>query len=150
MERAGDILKSAFKDSLGGKGRRYASFFSAWEKILGEEPARNLKLTDIRNDTLLITASHPAWSQLIVLKKEKLIAVINRLYPEFHIKNIRVSLHSGTKSAEKNTILPAGNGIAGDIDLKDELKNMKNGDLKEVLKKLYKSIRKKPQKGDNC
>ncbi len=150
MERAGDILKGAFKGSLSGKGRRYAAFFSNWEGILGREAAKNIKLVDIKKETLLLTATHPAWLQMITIKKDRLISVIKRTYPELGIKNIKITLRSEKSEQKQKQTKPVGdetdreNEELSNIDLKEQLKTIKNTELKAVLQQLYKSIRKRP------
>ncbi|MBN1797828.1 MAG: DUF721 domain-containing protein [Spirochaetales bacterium] len=149
MERAGDLLKNVFKGSLSQEGRRYSSFFKSWERILGKELAGNVKLIDIKKDILLVTASHPGWMQMVYMKRKKLLALINKLYPELSIKKIKISLASGgreniqagTKESQEKEHVE--NDPASEIDLKKELKTLENSELKYILKKLYTSIQRR-------
>ena len=149
MERVGDLLKDIFKGSLSAKGKRYYSFFKSWERILGKELSSNIKLNDIKKHTLLLTASHPGWMQMVYMKKDKLLYLINKLYPELTIKDIKISL--GKVDVEKTTSIVQEQGEQGlvtndpplEIDLKKELTTLENGDLKDILKKLYTSVYKR-------
>jgi len=128
------------------KGQRYSSFFKSWERVLGKGLAGNIKLIDIKKDTLLVSASHPGWMQMVCMKKDKLLSLLNKLYPELAIKRIKISLgavnmkneQSATQVTKKDDSVE--NDPALEIDLKKELKTLDNSKLKDVLKRFYTSI----------
>jgi hypothetical protein len=149
MERARDLLKDIFKGSLSQKGQRYYSFFKSWERILGKELSKNVRLVDIKKDVLLVSARHPGWKQMVYMKKHRLLALLNNLYPELAIKNIKISLlredvpeiqsTAGKKQYEDNK----KENTASEIDLRKEMKPVENGELRKILKRLYSSIHKR-------
>ena len=106
MERAGDLLKHIFKGKLSEKGQRYSSFFKSWKRILGKELAKNIKLVDIKKDTLLVSACHPGWMQMIQFKEKKILRYLKNQFPELgirklHVKLIERDIYHRTINAEK-------------------------------------------------
>ena len=96
-----------------------------------------------------MTSEHKTWIT-ITIKKDRLISVIKRTYPELGIKNIKITLRSEKSEQKQKQTKPVGdetdreNEELSNIDLKEQLKTIKNTELKAVLQRLYKSIRKRP------
>lgn len=88
--QAVDILKELFSSMK--ISRREETVFDAWPDIVGEEAAEHLKIQDIKGKTLLLTADHPGWVQIIQLRKNEILEKIKGRFPDKYIDNIKISL----------------------------------------------------------
>ncbi|MCL2007183.1 MAG: DUF721 domain-containing protein [Treponema sp.] len=104
MRRAGDILTEVLRDNFGPNFQKEAKaemeMFSSWDSITMEvwssrEPppvAEHSKIKELEHGTLLIEADHPGWVQILQSRKEELLPVIRKRYPEMNIKAISIKL----------------------------------------------------------
>ena len=142
MERAGDLLKDIFKDSVYKKAGKFSSFFRKWQMLAGDELEKHTRVIDIKNHTIIVEADHPGWVQLLFMKKRKILFLIKKLYPELEIRRMRIVLAKNQdqftklKKTEKQPELPENNDNKED----DEFLNIKNKELKEILKRFYSSV----------
>jgi hypothetical protein len=92
IKRAGDVLEHLFGSEKAGEARRYASFFSNWDQLVGPQLAGHFKPKDIEKGVLIVETDHPGWLQMFQMSKERILRSIHSEYPELEIKNLRCIL----------------------------------------------------------
>ena len=88
-------------------GKRYWNFYllsSAWHEIVGEHIAARVSPAWIRQKTLWLYVSAPAWSQEIQLIKPELLEKIRKYLPDAKIEDLRCL----QKPIEASTTKPRG------------------------------------------
>ena len=67
-----------------------AQMMREWIEIVGPDIAPHAKIYEIRNTTLIIETDHPAWSNIILMKKKQILARVHAQFPELGIKGLSV------------------------------------------------------------
>lgn len=67
-----------------------AQMMREWIEIVGPDIAPHAKLYEITNNILIIETDHPAWSQIILMKKKQILARIATQFPDLGIKGLSV------------------------------------------------------------
>jgi hypothetical protein len=67
--------------------KRY-QMISHWDEIIGEKFVGHITLKEIKGDTLVVRADHPAWSQLFSMQQGKIISKVRKEYPSLGIRKI--------------------------------------------------------------
>ncbi|EFW39072.1 hypothetical protein HMPREF9554_00406 [Treponema phagedenis F0421] len=117
--------------------------YNAWVEIVGENIASHSELTDIKNGQAIITVDHSGWSQQILLKKEKILEIFTKKYPQLNITGLSIFVKSEIKDEykkERKFYKPSAKEIKEFEN--DEIKK----DLPPELKKKFKSLKKAIQK----
>ena len=99
MELLGQTLRETL-ERIGLGTTREAGFLQAkWEKVVGKSAAKNSRPMRVKNHTLIVETTSPAWShKLTMMKKEILDKVI---VGEEKIKDIRFTASLPTKESNR-------------------------------------------------
>ena len=92
MKKADDILKGLLSNYNIELGHTYSTFFKSWYIIAGQDAAAHSKVKDIEGNTLIIEVDHPAWIQILQMKKKTIIFKIKKEYPQLSITDLRIYL----------------------------------------------------------
>ena len=104
MRKAGDIITSLFKDHFGENftenARSNAELYTSWEKIVNEvwqsedihAAAVHSRIRELEHGILLVEADHPGWIQILQIKQNELLKVVQRRCPELNICGIAFML----------------------------------------------------------
>lgn len=63
---------------------------SKWNKIAEGDLAQHLTIKEIKFNTLVVIADHPAWAQKANLKKKIILRKINKFFPSMGINSIKI------------------------------------------------------------
>jgi hypothetical protein len=153
MNKAGDLLQEFFSHYNLAGGEKYVSLFSAWQRIAGDDIAAHSRIFDLRKDALIVEVDHPGWMQMLQMRRSDILGRISAAYPELGIYAIHGKLVSGGQFSP-----PAAPSAEVDEDTsslseslqeeavpqeKEALKNIQDAELKEILLRLKKSIKKR-------
>lgn len=61
-----------------------------WNKKFGKEFKGHIKIKEIKLDTLILKADHPAWAQKANMKKNTILRKIKKEFPSTNIKSIQI------------------------------------------------------------
>jgi predicted nucleic acid-binding Zn ribbon protein len=61
-----------------------------WNKIVQGELSKHLKVKEIKFNTVIIRADHPAWAQKGNLKKVRILSKIQKEFPSLGIQSIKI------------------------------------------------------------
>jgi hypothetical protein len=152
MERAGEILKSILGEAGFRRGDRYVRFFRSWRDLVGEPLCDHTRIVDIENRAAIVEIDHPGWFQMFQFSEAKILRRIRAGYPELNIGQIKVRVvelergdeSRGTAGQEVANEAKRVNRIrlksGGRIDDPSEVGGIQDGELRNVLARLYRSI----------
>lgn len=151
MEKAGNILNQ-FLDNLLKKtqnkgGKEYYSFLKKWEDIVGKKLYGHTKIIDVKNGSLIVVVDHPGWLQMVKFKEKMIIKKVQRNFPQLAVKSIRISVMEECFQVEKKIEEKAEKAEKKE-NIEENLKefeNIRDEQLRSILKRLYMSIIKKDE-----
>ena len=68
----------------------FAQMMREWVEIVGPDIAPHAKIFEIRNNILVIETDHPAWSNIINMKKKQILARIATQFPDLGVKGLSI------------------------------------------------------------
>lgn len=90
MRKADDLIQR-FLDSIGQtEGSVYVELFRGWRAVVGEHLAAHAQPVDIRGHSLVIEADHPGWSQMVMMRRDRIMRELGRRFPELGITGLMV------------------------------------------------------------
>lgn len=151
MKKAADLLQSFFLKHGIEEGQKYVSFFRQWEAIVGEDLAAHAEVQDIKNHALVVRVDHPAWMQILHMKKEVILRQVNEQFPDFSISTIHMHLEAesngrissrrrGEPQAERDTTRTSEERPSTDSDSSASMHGTR---LESLLESLGKHVREK-------
>ena len=84
----GDALKELIDDLGITKRIREYDVVDVWAEVVGPHIASVAEVRSIRNGVLVVTVTHPAWRQELLLRKKELIAGINTRLQQTVVRDI--------------------------------------------------------------
>lgn len=150
MKRASDLLQTFFLKHGIEEGQQYVSFFRQWESIVGEDLAAHAEVEDIANGALVVRVDHPAWMQILHMKKDHVIAQVNRKFPDFAVSAVHMHLETERSDTERrrrreSKAIDEAPVTAGDTNdrpkaAEKEPNAESSGRLNELLERLGKQV----------
>ncbi len=64
--------------------------YNKWEKIVSLKFSQHIKIKEIKDDCLILTADHPAWLQKANMSKNNILKKIKKEIPSTNIKTIHI------------------------------------------------------------
>ena len=98
VKKASEILSRFFDDNMFEAATQFGAFRSKWKKIVGERLADHSRPKGIVHHSLIISADHSGWIQLLQLNQERILARISKSYPELEINGLAFMIED-TKEA---------------------------------------------------
>jgi hypothetical protein len=142
MKKASDLLQSFFLKHGIEEGQKYVSFFRQWEKIVGEDVAAHADVEDIRNEALVVRVDHPAWMQILHMKKDMVLRKVNEQFPDFSVSTIHMHLDSEPRRrVEPQKETPTRTTDEESVDRQEE--GIQGTRLESLLDSLGKQVRKR-------
>lgn len=92
MKRASEILDELFSQIDLESEKEYISLFQQWEHIAGTDAADHTWIQEIEEEKLIIGADHPAWANMLSLKKQTILKEIENRFPELNISQVKIIL----------------------------------------------------------
>ncbi|MCL1818420.1 MAG: DUF721 domain-containing protein [Spirochaetaceae bacterium] len=89
MDKAADILKEFFSLYNLEGGEKYASLFSSWRKIAGEDIAGHSRVADLRKGALIVEVDHPGWMQMLRIQHDEILGKLSAKYPSLGIRMVQ-------------------------------------------------------------
>ena len=89
-KKAGDILYRYLEKTYSNIGKKYSEMFRSWENIAGKDLKDHTRIREFLKGTVIIEADHPAYMQLLQIRKNKILIKLRKLYKELNIKNLRI------------------------------------------------------------
>jgi len=136
MERVGDILKALLSEEPLKKGRKYISFYSSWERIVGETLSHHTKAVDVQRGSLIVEVDHPGWFQMFRFKEHEILRSVKKRFPELKIKNVKVRVVPGTEKTARGT----DEREKTNHSATDDAEGIKDSDFQKALDRLYVEI----------
>lgn len=62
--------------------------FSSWQRIAGQDLAAHSRIADIRKGSVLVYCDHQGWMQKLGFHKKRLLASLQKAFPELKINNL--------------------------------------------------------------
>jgi len=144
FRKASEVITSLFSGFDSAGMRQSNSFVKSWKEIVGDKIAAHSRIIDVDRGTIIVEVDHPGWSQQIQFCKKQIIYGLSRNYPDLQIKNVIMRVVSECRTPYEKQDVPVGAGLPRveesetDVALPDDM----DGELKAVLEKLKKSIKK--------
>jgi len=88
VKKASEILSRFFDDTTLQAATQFETFRSTWRQIVGQRLSDHSRPKSILHRTLLISADHAGWIQLLQLDRERILARISRRYPELEVASL--------------------------------------------------------------
>ena len=100
-KKAGDILYRYLEKTCSNIGRKYSEMFRSWENIAGKDLKDHTRIREFIKGTVIIEADHPAYMQLLQIRKTKILEKLKRSYRELNIRNLRIIVDSSKFTAHE-------------------------------------------------
>ena len=68
----------------------YAGLHRQWMDIVGVDLIAHVKLADVKGHTLVVEVDHPAWSNLVLMRKKQIIGRVRSAFPALDIKLLQL------------------------------------------------------------
>lgn len=82
-------------NSLGAKDEKgIVPFVAAWPRIAGTDFAAHSRVLDVRNGSVRIGVDHPGWLQRMHMEQRKIVASIQRKFPDLGVKTLHFTIVS--------------------------------------------------------
>ena len=150
MKRAADLLQSFFLKHGIADGDKYVSFFREWEAIVGQDLAAHADVEDIKNGALVVRVDHPAWMQILHMKKDSIVDRINSQFPDLTVSAIHMRLDTEARPTSRSRLDPRTEepeeeppSDASPIESKDETEereDISSSRLGRILDRLGKQV----------
>ncbi len=92
MEKADRILSALFERLNVSDNEGYVRLFSTWRTVCDEISSRGLAdhsaIVDVRHGTVIVAVDHPGWLQLIQIQEKRLLAKLQKRFPDMGLKAI--------------------------------------------------------------
>ena len=144
IRKASEVLGSLFSNFDTNGMQQTNSFVKSWKEIVGEKIASHSKVIDVDKGTVIVEVDHPGWSQQILFSKKQILYHLARNYPDLKIKNVIMRVVSECPSPYVKQEIRVGAGVprVEEIDQDVEISDSMNDELRSVLERLKKSIKK--------
>ena len=155
-----DILGTVLSPELAGKVKVWSGFAQFWPQTAGAVLAAHTRPVDVRNNQVIIEADHPGWIQLLQVSQDRILAAIQRKFPELSITGVAFRLAGdptvpglAPKAGQKSSDSPAledfpepehtglSEGISASID------SVQDESFKTLLSSLASTLMKNTGKG---
>ena len=100
IKSASEILSTFFDREIMSKAEGYASFSKAWRTIVGSRLGDHSRPIDIRHGVLIVETDHQGWTQLLLLKQDKILKEIEEKFAALEIRGIGFTLTKEVKNSE--------------------------------------------------
>ncbi|MCE5256249.1 MAG: DUF721 domain-containing protein [Spirochaetaceae bacterium] len=104
IKKVSVLLSSFFDEELVKKGEKYAEFNNSWKNIAGARLGEHSRPTEIRHGMLVVEAEHSGWIQLLQLHQEKILAEIQRQYPDLEIASMAFIIGNGETATQGSPV----------------------------------------------
>lgn len=88
-KKAGDILFRYLKKTYSKMGKTYSEMFRSWERIAGQKLSEHSSIKELEKGTVIVETDHPAYMQMLQMKKGQILNKLQKAYPELDLKAIR-------------------------------------------------------------
>jgi len=88
VKKAAEVLSRFFDDTTLQAATQFEMFRLTWTQIVGQRLADHSRPKSILHRTLLISADHAGWIQLLQLDQERILARISKHYPELEVMSL--------------------------------------------------------------
>ena len=152
MEKAGNVINHLLNNLLQKKyskqGTVFYQFFNKWEIIVGKKLYGHSKIIDLKHGNLIIAVDHPGWLQMVKMKEKMIIKKVQKTFPQLNIKFMkiyvkeeyfRINCDGDKKNVENDKIIKNYEKFPPGFD------EIKDQELKNILKRLYISLLKKDE-----
>ncbi len=78
-----------------------AGLWQDWPKLCGEQLAKNCQPLSLKQETLIIGASHPQWLQALQYTRIQLLAAIQA--KGYRVRNLKIQLHFATSTKKQES-----------------------------------------------
>lgn len=97
LKRLGDFIDVLFPDQ--GKAiAKWVPVLRQWGKIVGNGLDCHSVAREVNRGMLLVDVDHPAWMNLFQMRQDEILAKLQRAFPDFQIRSIRLRLVSDLRN----------------------------------------------------
>jgi len=143
MDKADKIISSLFDKKGNSESQLYSDLFKKWKNILQDERlADHCRLEDISGHTVRVSFDHPGWIQVFKMNQMQIMRRLNRNYPGLNISSVTMHLRD-EKIILPRPKIPLSSQSETDHkarNFKGNLNEIKDEDLRNVLKNLKKTL----------
>ncbi|MDQ7795497.1 MAG: DUF721 domain-containing protein [Spirochaetia bacterium] len=102
VKKAGEILSRFFDEKTLRSATQFESFRASWKNIVGQRLADHSKPKSILRRTLLISADHAGWIQLLQIDQERILQRIAKNFPELEITSLAFTVEEAAPEAKQS------------------------------------------------
>ncbi|MFZ5859396.1 MAG: DUF721 domain-containing protein [Spirochaetota bacterium] len=102
VKKAGEILSRFFDEKTLRSATQFESFRASWKNIVGQRLADHSKPKSILRRTLLISADHAGWIQLLQIDQERILQRIAKNFPELEITSLAFTVEEAASEAKQS------------------------------------------------
>ncbi|QQO10013.1 DUF721 domain-containing protein [Breznakiella homolactica] len=158
MKKAGDLLSSFMDERVLKNAQGYSELFNSWASIAGESAACHSRVRELERSILLVEADHPGWIQILQTRQSELLKAVRRRFPDLSIAGISFCLCRDPLSFAAPRDKTAPDAAEPDKPDPETTANVRkktaelyetieDGNFKDALKRLERSIHEKTKKG---
>ena len=82
-----------FLDSIGrSDGAVYIGLFQSWREVAGDRIADHTQPVDVRGHTLIVESDHPAWTQMVMMHRSRILKQLTNRFPKLELTSLAVRL----------------------------------------------------------
>ncbi|SIQ14242.1 Protein of unknown function [Alkalispirochaeta americana] len=108
-------------DSLGAKDENgIVPFVVAWPRIVGTDFAAHSRVLDVKNGSVRVGVDHPGWLQRMHLEQRKIVASIQRTFPDLGVRNLHLMVVSSLDFSTEPKGIPPGENPEPPLPEKNE------------------------------
>jgi hypothetical protein len=130
----------------------------AWRSVAGERESAHSRISDLKNNVLVVEVEHPGWIQILQLKQAGILKALQKRFPSLNLKAIAIKLmkqgwspiESGdlarTSTEKNNTTVQTMRNAPSEEKDKRLLDSIQDETLRSVLQGLSDTIRDSQEK----
>lgn len=137
VKKAGEILSRFFDEKTLRSATQFESFRASWKNIVGQRLADHSKPKSILRRTLLISADHAGWIQLLQIDQERILQRIAKNFPELEITSLAFTVEEAASEAKQSPQVQArqpGSPLAPQSPLVESLPSQPEPDAAHARK----------------
>jgi len=148
IRKASEILAALFNDETQQKGELYSSIFKDWKYVVGPKLSAHSKISNIKNNIVIVEVEHPGWLQLLQVQEKNILSKLQNKNPGLKLRGVSFKI-AGMQLKTERAIATVEETPVKKLkeEVKSEAKEIETSpidtDFQNLLLQLKKSIEEK-------
>lgn len=151
IRKASEILAALFNDETQQKGELYSSIFKDWKYVVGPKLSAHSKISNIKNNIVIVEVEHPGWLQLLQVQEKNILSKLQNKNPSLKLRGLSFKIAGMQLKTERPHLSVEESPVKEVKEVKEEEKSEAkeietspiDTDFQNLLLQLKKSIEEK-------